>query len=285
MKFISYLHDSKAKFGILDNNLITDLTGKISGAENLKDLIFKNGISEAKKYASTNPGNLSVEDIQYLPVIPNPGKIICVGLNYSEHVKETNRTVEENPVIFHRFPESQTSHLQAIQRPIASDNLDFEGEMAVIMGEAGKHVKPEDALKHIVGYSCYNESTIRDWQRHTRQFGMGKNFEKTGSFGPHMVLAEDIPDYKSLTIETRLNGEVMQNAKLSQLIFDLPILISYVSKAMSWRAGDVLVTGTPGGVGSKRNPPVYMKPGDNVEVEISNIGVLSNTVEDEIIHK
>ena len=137
MKFISYLHDSKAKFGILDNNLITDLTGKISGAENLKDLIFKNGISEAKKYASTNPGNLSVEDIQYLPVIPNPGKIICVGLNYSEHVKETNRTVEENPVIFHRFPESQTAHLQAIQRPIASDNLDFEGEMAVIMGEAG----------------------------------------------------------------------------------------------------------------------------------------------------
>ena len=114
---------------------------------------------------------------------------------------------------------------------------------------------------------------------------MGKNFEKTGSFGPCMVLAEDIPDYKSLTIETRFNGEVMQNAKLSQLIFDLPILISYVSKAMAWRAGDVLVTGTPGGVGSKRNPPVYMKPGDNVEVEISNIGVLSNTVEDEIIHK
>ena len=163
------------------------------------------------------------------------------------------------------------------------DNLDFEGEMAVIMGEAGKHIKPEDALKHIVGYSCYNESTIRDWQRHTRQFGMGKNFEKTGSFGPHMVLAEDIKDYKELTLETRLNGEVMQNAKLSQLIFDIPILISYVSKAMAWRAGDVLVTGTPGGVGFKRNPSVFMKPGDKVEIEVTQIGVLSNTIKDEIV--
>ena len=127
MKFISYSHDGEHKFGILDSDLITDLTGKISGANSLKELIFKKGISEAKKYASTNPGDLSVNDIEYLPLIPNPGKIICVGLNYSEHVKETNRTVEENPVIFHRFPESQTAHLQSIQRPIASDNLDFEG--------------------------------------------------------------------------------------------------------------------------------------------------------------
>ena len=172
MKFISYKHNSESKFGIIDNNLITDLTDKISGAHTLKDLIFKKGISEAKKFVSANPGNLSVDEVEYLPLIPNPGKIICVGLNYSEHVKETNRTVEENPVIFHRFPESQTAHMQSIQRPIASDNLDFEGEMAVVMGEAGKHIKPEDALKHIVGFSCYNESTIRDWQRHTRQFGM-----------------------------------------------------------------------------------------------------------------
>ena len=283
MKFISYLHNDEDKFGILDNDLITDLTGKISGATSLKDLILKKGISEAKKYASANPGNLSVNDIKYLPLIPNPGKIICVGLNYSEHVKETNRTVEENPVIFHRFPESQTAHLQPIQRPIASDNLDFEGEMAVIMGEGGKHIKPEDALKHIVGYSCYNESTIRDWQRHTRQFGMGKNFEKTGSFGPHMVLAENISDYTKLSIQTRLNGKVMQDAKLSQLIFDIPTLISYISKAIPWRAGDVLVTGTPGGVGFKRKPPIFMKEGDQVEVEISEIGILSNIIKDEKI--
>ena len=285
MKFVSYKHDNVEKFGIIENNLITDLTGKIGGASNLKELIKIKKIKEAKEYVVSNPGSIKTEEIEYLPLIPNPGKIICVGLNYIEHAKATTRTVEENPVIFLRFPASQTAHMQPIQRPSVSKSLDFEGEMAVIMDEGGKHIKPENALKHIVGFSCYNEATIRERQRHTRQFGMGKNFEKTGSFGPHMVLAEDIPDYKSLTIETRLNGEVMQNAKLSQLIFDLPILISYVSKAMSWRAGDVLVTGTPGGVGSKRNPPVYMKPGDNVEVEISNIGVLSNTVEDEIIHK
>ena len=283
MKFISFLHNKEAKFGIINNNIITDLTDKISGAKTLKDLIANKSIQEAINYATKNPGKISLEKIEYLPLIPNPGKIICVGLNYSEHVKETNRTVEENPVVFHRFPESQTAHKQPIQRPIASHSLDYEGEMAVIMGEGGKHIKPEEALKHIVGYSCYNESTIRDWQRHTRQFGMGKNFEKTGSFGPHMVLAEDIKDYKQLTLETRLNGEVMQNAKLSQLIFDIPILISYVSKAMAWRAGDILVTGTPGGVGFKRNPPIFMKPGDNVEVDITDIGVLSNTIKDEII--
>ena len=213
MKFISFSHNGQKKFGIINNNKITDLTGKISNSNTLKDLISNKGIHEAKNYAKNNPGDLNVSDVEYLPLIPNPGKIICVGLNYSEHVKETNRTVEENPVIFHRFPESQTAHLQSIQRPVVSKSLDFEGEMAVIMGEGGKHIKPDDALKHIVGYSCYNESTIREWQRHTRQFGMGKNFEKTGSFGPHMVLAEDIKDYKNLTIETRLNGEVMQNAK------------------------------------------------------------------------
>ena len=283
MKFVSFLLKGQAKFGISDDNNITDLTGKIKGANTLKELIANKGISEAKEYAKKNSGNININQIEYLPVIPNPGKIICVGLNYSEHVKETGRTVEQNPVIFLRVPESQTAHKQPIQRPKVSTHLDYECEMAVIMDEAGKHIKPENALKHVVGYSCYNESTIREWQRHTRQFGMGKNFEKTGSFGPHMVLAEDIKDYKQLTIETRLNGKVMQNAKLNQLIFDIPILISYVSKAMAWRAGDVLVTGTPGGVGFKRNPPVFMKPGDNVEVEITDIGILSNTIKDEII--
>ena len=282
MKFVSFLQKSQAKFGISDGKNITDLTGKINGANTLKELISNKGIEEAKQYAKKNPGDISLDKIEYLPVIPNPGKIICVGLNYSEHVKETGRTVEQNPVIFFRVPESQTAHKQPIQKPKVSESLDYECEMAVIMDEAGKHIDPKDALKHIIGYSCYNECTVREWQQHTRQFGMGKNFEKTGSFGPHMILAENIPDYTKLTIQTRLNGKVMQDAKLSQLIFDIPSLISYVSKAIPWRAGDVLVTGTPGGVGFKRKPPIFMKDGDKVEVEISEIGVLSNIIKDEI---
>ena len=168
--------------------------------------------------------------------------------------------------------------------PYASDKLDFEGEMALIMKESGSHIKEEDALNHIAGYSCYNDGSVRDWQRHTKStFGMGKNFKKTGSFGPHMVLAEDIEDYKKLTLETVLNGEVMQSASLSQLIFDLPFLISYVSKALPWRAGDVLVTGTPGGVGFKRNPPIFLREGDKVDVKISEIGTLSNTLQNEVL--
>ena len=282
MKFVSFLQKSQAKFGISDGKNITDLTGKINGANTLKELISNKGIEEAKQYAKKNPGDISLDKIEYLPVIPNPGKIICVGLNYSEHVKETGRTVEQNPVIFFRVPESQTAHKQVIQRPKVSESLDYECEMAVIMGEAGKHIDPKDALKHIIGYSCYNECTVREWQQHTRQFGMGKNFEKTGSFGPHMILAENIPDYTKLTIQTRLNGKVMQDAKLSQLIFDIPSLISYISKAIPWRAGDVLVTGTPGGVGFKRKPPIFMKDGDKGEGEISEIGVLSNIIKDEI---
>ena len=283
MKFVSFLQNNQAKFGISDGKNITDLTGKINGSNTLKELISDKAIQKAKEYAKKNPGNISIEKIEYLPVIPNPGKIICVGLNYSEHVKETGRTVEQNPVIFLRVPESQTAHKQPIQRPKVSTSLDYECEMAVIMGEGGKHIKTEEALKHIVGYSCYNECTVREWQQHTRQFGMGKNFEKTGSFGPYMVLAENIPDYTKLKIQTRLNGKVMQDAKLSQLIFDIPTLISYVSKAVPWRAGDVLVTGTPGGVGFKRKPPIFMKEGDQVEVEISEIGILSNIIKDEII--
>ena len=188
MKFLSFSLNNNDKFGIYHNKYITDLTGKINGAITLKDLIKQNGISAAKEYVSKYPGNIELSKIEYLPVIPNPGKIICVGLNYSEHVKETGRTRKENPVIFFRVPESQTSHNKTIQKPKVSEHLDFECEMAVIMGDA--NILNKNALKHIVGYSCYNESTIRDWQQHTDQFGMGKNFEKTGSFGPHIVLTK-----------------------------------------------------------------------------------------------
>ncbi len=281
MKFLSFLFKGKSKFGVYDGKNITDLTGKIKEANTLRELISKKGINEAKIFVTKNPGKINIDEIEFLPVIPDPGKIVCIGLNYHDHVEETGRTVEQNPVVFFRVPESQTAHNRYIQKPKISNYLDYECEMAVVMGETGKHINPENALNYIIGYSCYNECTVRDWQQHTSQFGMGKNFEKTGSFGPHMILAENISDYKKLTIKTKLNGKVMQEAKLSQLIFDIPTLISYVSKAIPWKAGDVLVTGTPGGVGFKRKPPVFLKDGDKVDVEISEIGLLSNIIKEE----
>ena len=284
MNFISFLNNNEEKFGIVFNNKVTDLTGQINNIKSLKELIKFNCLEEGRSYAKNNPGDIDINSIKLLPVIPNPSKIICVGLNYHEHVKETEKTIADNPVTFQRFNDSQVAHMENMIIPKASDNLDFEGEMALIMKDSESHLSEDDALKYIAGYSCYNDGSVRDWQRHTKStFGMGKNFKKTGSFGPHMVLAQDIDDYKQLTIKTYLNGEVMQSASLSQLIFDLPFLISYVSKALPWRAGDVLVTGTPGGVGFKRNPPIYLKEGDTVDITISEIGTLSNTLQNEVL--
>ena len=284
MNFISFLNNNEERFGIVFNNKVTDLTGQINNIKSLKELIQFNCLEEGRSYAKNNPGDIDINSIKLLPVIPNPSKIICVGLNYHEHVKETEKTIADNPVTFQRFNDSQVAHMENMIIPKASDNLDFEGEMALIMKDSESHLSEDDALKYIAGYSCYNDGSVRDWQRHTKStFGMGKNFKKTGSFGPHMVLAQDIDDYKQLTIKTYLNGEVMQSASLSQLIFDLPFLISYISKALPWRAGDVLVTGTPGGVGFKRNPPIYLKEGDKVDITISEIGTLSNTLQNEVL--
>ena len=284
MNFISFLNNNEESFGIVFNNKVTDLTGQINNIKSLKELIQFNCLEEGRSYAKNNPGDIDINSIKLLPVIPNPSKIICVGLNYHEHVKETEKTIADNPVTFQRFNDSQVAHMENMIIPKASDNLDFEGEMALIMKDSESHLSEDDALKYIAGYSCYNDGSVRDWQRHTKStFGMGKNFKKTGSFGPHMVLAQDIDDYKQLTIKTYLNGEVMQSASLSQLIFDLPFLISYVSKALPWRAGDVLVTGTPGGVGFKRNPPIYLKEGDKVDITISEIVTLSNNLQNEVL--
>tara|TARA_Y100000590_G_scaffold466292_1_gene641147 strand:+ start:991 stop:1836 length:846 start_codon:yes stop_codon:yes gene_type:complete len=278
MKFISFLHEGSEKFGVSDDKFITDLTGKINGCRSLKELIEKKEIDNAKKYIESSKDHIGEDQIKYLPVITKPDKIICVGLNYKDHVDEIEIALEKNPVIFLRLADSQTAHKENILLPKVSKKLDYECELAVIIGKYGRHIEKENALDFVIGYSCYNDCTVRDWQQHTSQFTMGKNFEKTGSFGPYMILSDTIQDYRNLSIQTRLNGQVLQKAKLNQLIFDIPTLISYISKAMPLRAGDVIVTGTPGGVGFKRNPPIYMKHGDKVEVEISKIGILANNV-------
>jgi 2-keto-4-pentenoate hydratase/2-oxohepta-3-ene-1,7-dioic acid hydratase in catechol pathway len=281
MKFVSFAKEGSHYFGVMVTDGIIDLTKKILATSTLKELIEARAMGMAAEYIQGRSADYSAAEVSLLPVIPDPGKIICVGLNYIDHVKETGRELADHPVIFHRYAESQVGHEQALYRPKVSEKFDYEGEMAVIMSGGGRHIEAADALNHIAGYSCYNDATVRDWQSHTRQFGMAKNFLRSGAFGPWMVSADEIPNYRDLSLQTRLNGEVMQSGKLQDLAFDIPNLISYVSKALPWNPGDVLVTGTPGGVGFKRNPPVFLKPGDCIEVEVSKIGILSNPVEDE----
>jgi 2-keto-4-pentenoate hydratase/2-oxohepta-3-ene-1,7-dioic acid hydratase in catechol pathway len=201
-----------------------------------------------------------------------------VGLNYEEHRVETGRDKTENPALFIRVAESQVGHDQPILMPAESTNLDYEGEIAVVIGRRGRRIKDEDAWKHIAGYACYNDGSVRDWQRHTLQWTAGKNFSRTGGFGPWMVTRDEIADGEELTLETRLNGQVMQHATTAQMIHRIPRLIGYISTFTPLEPGDVIVTGTPGGVGARRTPPVWMKPGDTVEVEVSKVGVLVNTI-------
>jgi 2-keto-4-pentenoate hydratase/2-oxohepta-3-ene-1,7-dioic acid hydratase in catechol pathway len=222
--------------------------------------------------------SLSVSDVLWRPVIPNPDKILCVGLNFLEHIREVGKKVEDYPLIFLRLASTQVGHLQPIIRPRASDNLDFEGELAVIVGKGGRHIRKEDALQHVAGYSIYNDASVRDWQRHTTQYTPGKNFPSTGGFGPWMVTPDEIPDPTRLHLTTRLNDVVVQDSGLDDLRFSIPEILEYVSIFTELVPGDVIITGTPKGVGAARKPPLWMKGGDTVEVEISSIGALRNPV-------
>ena len=279
MKLLSFTRLGKTGFGAVVNEGIIDLTGKLGPEINsIKDLITLNMEDDAEEYILGKTEDLSLSDITFLPVIPNPEKIMCIGLNYLEHKKETGRPDVDNPTIFTRFADSQVAHLQPLIKPDKSDRFDYEAEMAIIIGKGGRFISEEDALNHIAGYSCYNDGSVRDYQRHTSQFTPGKNFPGTGGFGPYLVTPSEVGDYRELPIELRLNGNVMQKATLSDLIFPIPKLISYISEFTALSSGDVIVTGTPGGVGDRRNPPLYMVPGDIVEVDIGLLGVLKNPV-------
>jgi 2-keto-4-pentenoate hydratase/2-oxohepta-3-ene-1,7-dioic acid hydratase in catechol pathway len=259
---------------------IVDLTRRIGKKyPDLRALLEGNALTAAQKVAkAAKKADFKTGKVAFLPVIPNPGKIVCVGLNYEEHRVETGRDKTENPALFIRVAESQVGHAQPIVMPRESTNLDYEGEIAVVIGRRGRRVAEEDAWKHVAGYACYNDGSVRDWQRHTLQWTAGKNFSRTGAFGPWMVTRSEIADDEELTLETRLNGQVMQHATTAQMIHKIPRQIAYISTFTSLEPGDVIVTGTPGGVGARRNPPVWMKPGDTVEIEVSKVGVLVNTI-------
>jgi 2-keto-4-pentenoate hydratase/2-oxohepta-3-ene-1,7-dioic acid hydratase in catechol pathway len=280
MKLASFKTAQITSYGIVTGKGIVDLKRYLGNQyPDLKSLIAGNGFAQASQYLSAAP-DYQDSDIIWLPVIPNPDKIVCVGLNYQDHVVETGRDNTEQPAIFLRLNESQVGHKQPILRPRESTHLDYEAEIAVIIGRAGRRIKQADAWSHIAGYSCYNEGSVRDWQRHTVQWTAGKNFAHTGAFGPWMVTADDIPANTRMTLSCRLNGERMQHATTEQMIFKIPKIIEYVSSWTTLLPGDVLVTGTPGGVGARRNPPVWMKPGDKVEIEIDKVGILENSIAD-----
>lgn len=282
MKLASFIVQGRSTYGVVEGDQVIDLESvKPTFGTDLKQAIANNRLGELTSVVLANLPRIPLTEVTFLPVIQNPGKVLCIGINYATHVRETGREMPTYPMIFTRFADSQTAHLQPIIRPKASHKLDFEGELAVVIGKTARHVKQADALDYVAGYACYNDGSVRDWQKHTIQFVPGKNFPNTGGFGPWLVTSDEIGDPQDLELTTRLNGEVMQHTSTSDMIFDVRKLIEYCSTFTKLAPGDVIVSGTTGGVGAFREPPVWMKPGDEVEIEISRIGILRNSIADE----
>ena len=284
MRFLNF------KQGIVEGLAISEgpdfkglLTTDASYPGSLQTLLHKG--SEALKLASDTLRQgpvIDLEKITYLPPLVNPGRIWCIGLNYIDHSVESGFAVPTYPAIFSRFSSSMVGHRAPIIRPKVSSQLDYEGELVAVIGKAGHHISKDKALDYVAGYSICNDASIRDYQFKSAQWTMGKNFDNTGPFGPFFVTSDELPrGAAGLKIQTRLNGIVVQDASTSSLIFDVATLVSMLSEAVYMQPGDLIVTGTPSGVGLARKPPLWMKHGDVCEVEIEGLGILSNSVVDE----
>jgi 2-keto-4-pentenoate hydratase/2-oxohepta-3-ene-1,7-dioic acid hydratase in catechol pathway len=279
MKLTSFEWNRTPRFGGARGDEVVDLTDRFDGVGTLRELIAADLLDAAREAVATGPALARFDEVVLAPVIPDPGKIVLVGGNYREHRAEMARhDPPAYPMLFTRFPECQVGHRAPLVAPRASQQFDYEGEIAVVIRRQGRNIARADALSHVAGYSAYNDATVRDWQRHTSQFTPGKNFDGTGAFGPWLLTADEVADYRDFTLTTRLNGDVMQHASARDLIFDVEALIEYISTFTTLRPGDVIVTGTCGGVGFARAPQVFLKPGDIVEVEVSGLGVLTNPV-------
>lgn len=289
MKLASFIRpDGTASFGVVigegDDCQLADLAPAAGGRHpTLRAFLADPAWRElaARVVDNVNGPRLPLASVRLLPVIPDPDKIFCVGINFASHVREAGREMPKWPMIFTRFAQSQIGHGADIIRPRVSEKLDYEGELAIIIGQRSRHVDAAEAATRIAGYSCYNDASIRDWQRHSQQFTPGKNFPGTGAFGPWMVTADEMPDLTGRRLETRLNGEVVQQTTLDDMIFDPADLVAYCSQFAQLEPGDVIIAGTTGGVGAYRQPPLWMKPGDTVEVSIDGIGTLRNGIADE----
>lgn len=282
MKLISFTLNGQSGYGAVVGERVVDLARHFSEVPDLASLLADSAkLDDARQVVASGNSDYVLSELTLAPVIPAPGKVICVGINYVAHAEEAGRKVGQHPVIFQRFAETLTAHDAPLVRPKVSQEFDFEAELAVVIGKGGSHISPENAMDHVAGYTCFNDASVRDWQFHTHQYGMGKTFRNTGALGPWLVTADEIADYRELKVRGILNGEQLQEGSLSELAFDIPHLIAYVSQALDWNPGDILATGTPSGIGFKRNPPIFLKPGDVFEVTISQIGTLSNPVVDE----
>ena len=275
MKLMSFRASGTESWGVVEGSEVSDI-GAIDSAPTSLRLALESGFDIAG--ASSDASSHQLAELHYLPVIPDPKKIICVGLNYEEHRLETGREAVGYPTIFTRFATSQVGHEEPLVRPAESEQLDYEAELALVIGKTGRSIAKENAFDHVAGYACYNDGSVRDWQRHTSQFTPGKNFVGTGGFGPWLVTPDEVGPLADLRIVMRLNGQTVQESTLGHMIFDIPSIIAYCSTFTLLEPGDVIVTGTPSGVGSRRDPQLWMKPGDVAEVEIDRVGLLRNPV-------
>lgn len=284
MKLLSYRHNDRESFGALVGDGVADLA-ELSGVATLADFVGSDAF-EKREQLLEGAAVVPLSDLELLPVIPRPEKIICSVRNYMDHHQEAlaaglNRELSDFPPIFLRVWRSQVAHDAPIIRPSASETLDWEGELAVVIGKGGRDIPVDDAWGHVAGYSVYNDASVREFQFHAKQIAAGKNFESTGGFGPYLVTHDEIEPGEALSVETRINGETVQSGDTSQMIFSVPQLINYASTIFTLTPGDVIATGTPSGVGFSRKPPRYLVPGDVVEVEIAKVGLLRNPVRDQ----
>jgi 2-keto-4-pentenoate hydratase/2-oxohepta-3-ene-1,7-dioic acid hydratase in catechol pathway len=289
MRFLSFEANGQAGIGWVKDIHATDFVNLTLAApelpRNLKDLICaKGGLPAADAAARKAPASAvqTISSVTVLPLIPNPGKIVCMGLNYADHAKEGGNARPEYPSFFLRGNSSMVGHNQAIVRPKASTQLDYEAELAVIIGKKARHLTADNALECIAGYSCFNDGSIRNYQRKSSQWTIGKNFDGTGPFGPCLVTPDELPPGAAgLRIQSRLNGKVMQDANTDVFLWNVVEALRIITECMTLEPGDVIITGTPAGVGYARTPPVWMAPGDICEIEVEGVGILSNPIVDE----
>ncbi len=278
MRIASFIDSGRPSYGIVAGGELHALPAAVYDRyPDLRTLLANDGLAEIASADAARP----VAPEEWLPPIPNPAKILCVGVNYLPHIREMGREPPQKPLVFTRCANSIVGHRQCLVKPAASDQYDFEGELALVIGKPSRHVQPEQAFDVIAGFMPFMDGSVRDFQRHTSQFTAGKNFWHSGAAGPALVTPDEVGNVCELQLETRLNGEVMQSASVGDLLFDVPALVAYCSSFARLEPGDIIVTGTPGGVGAARKPPVWLADGDFLEVDLGPVGTLQNRVADE----